>query len=174
MKFLIKFVLVVGLFVVGGAWVYGRGLPREHIVASSITLTVAPDTVFKVIRNIQALPEWWDDAKSVTRLQGYPRETWAEDMGMAGVVNIEITSVVPGSRLVTTILDDGKQGWGGVWTYEISSTGAGTEVHITEEGYVNSPIFRVIMNTLGKHRTVESYLRSLGAHFGEMATPRRG
>jgi hypothetical protein len=174
MKFLIKFVMVIGILVLGGAWIYGRGLPREHIVASSITLTASPDTVFKVIRNIQALPDWWDDAKSVTRLQGYPRETWAEDMGMAGVVHIEITSVVPGSRLVTTIVDDEKQGWGGVWRYEISSTGAGTEVHITEEGYVNSPIFRVIMNSLGKHRTVESYLRSLGAHFGEMATPRRG
>lgn len=174
MKGLIKFILIVGTLALGGAWVYGRGLPREHIVASSITLTASPDTVFKVIRNIQALPEWWDDAKSVTRLQGYPRETWAHDMGMAGVVNIQITSVVPGSRLVTTIVDDEKQGWGGVWRYEISATGAGTEVHITEEGYVNSPIMRVIMNTMGKRRTVDGYLRSLGAHFGEIATPRRG
>lgn len=174
MKGFIKFVLVVGILVLGGAWVYGRGMPREHLIASSITITASPDSVYRLVRNIQALPDWWDNVNSVTRLSGYRRETWAQDMGMAGVINIEITSAVPGSRLVTTIVDDEKQGWGGVWTYEISSTGAGTEIHITEEGYVNSPILRVVRNTMGKRRTVESYLRSLGAHFGEIATPRRG
>ncbi len=174
MKGLIKFVLILGVLVVGGAWIYGRGMPREHIVASSITLTASPDSVYKVIRNIQATPEWWNDVKSVTRVQGAARETWAHDMGMAGVVNIEISSAVPGTRLVTKIVDDGTQGWGGVWTYEISATGAGTEVHITEEGYVDSPIYRVVRNALGKRRTVEGYLRSLAAHFGEIATPRRG
>lgn len=174
MKTLLKFLIVLGVLVVGGAWIYGRGLPREHMVSSSVILTASPDSVYNLIRNVQGTPAWWSDMKTATRLKGYPRETWAEDMGAAGVMNIEITSAVPGRLLVTTIVDDEAQGWGGVWTYEISATGAGTEVLITEEGYVDSPIFRVVMKLRGKHRTIESYLRALGAHFGEMVSPRRG
>jgi hypothetical protein len=29
------------------------------------------------------------------------------------------------------------------------------------------------MKWMGPHRTIDSYLRSLGGHFGEMVTPRR-
>jgi hypothetical protein len=38
---------------------------------------------------------------------------------------------------------------------------------------VESPFFRVVMKLRGgPHRTLDSYLRSLGAHFGETVSPR--
>ncbi len=52
-------------------------------------------------------------------------------------------------------------------------TAAGTEVTVTEEGWVEPALFRVVMKLRGgAHKTIDGYLRSLGAHFGETVSPR--
>ncbi len=170
----IKKVVVLGVVLAAGTYVYGRSLPREHEATSRVTIVASPDTVFAVIRNIGATGEWWSDMKSSRRLTGGMRESWEENMGSAGVINIEISKVVPGKSMVHTILGAEKQGWGGTWTYEVAATGVGTQVTITEAGFVDSPFFRVLMKLRGKYRTLDSYLTSLGAHFGEPVTPRHG
>jgi uncharacterized protein YndB with AHSA1/START domain len=173
MKFLIKLVLVVMFLAIGGAYVHGRGLPREHVVTSSITLVVPPDTVFRLIRNIGAQRDWWSSVKSVERIQGAPRESWRQVMGFGGgTIETEIGSVVPGHSMEVRILNAEEQGWGGTWYYEVRTSAAGTEVLITEEGFIESPVFRTIMKVRGKYRTIDSYLISLGGHFGEPSTPR--
>ncbi|MCW5826711.1 MAG: SRPBCC family protein [Gemmatimonadaceae bacterium] len=174
MKTLIKLVILFAVIVLGGAYLYGRGLPRDHIVSSNVLLVAPADSVYKVIRNIEATPSWWSDVKAVSRIQGAPREAWVEDLGAAGKIEIEVTRAVQNVSMVVTILNAEEQGWGGVWYYEVRNTPAGTEVTITEEGFVDSPVFRTLMKLRGKHRTVDSYLRSLGAHFGEQVTPRHG
>ncbi len=170
----IKKVVVFGLVVAGGTYFYGRSLPREHTVKSKVTIIAAPDTVFNVIRNIGTTNTWWSDMKSSRRVTSGRGEMWEENMGPAGVIKVTISRVVPGKSMVHTIVDDGKQGWGGTWTYQVESTGAGTEVTITEAGYIESPFFRVMMKFRGAYRTIDSYLSSLGAHFGEPVTPRHG
>lgn len=173
MKFLIKLVLVVMFLVIGGAYLHGRGLPSEHVVTSSITLVVPTDTVFNVVRNIGAQRDWWPSVRSVERIQGAPRESWRQVMGLgAGTIDIEIGQVVPGRSMEVHVLNDEKQGWGGTWFYEVRSSAAGTEVVITEEGWIESPVFRTIMKLRGKYRTIDSYLIALGGHFGEPSTPR--
>jgi len=174
MKFLIKLVLVVVVLVIGGTYLYGRRLPREHVVTSTLVLVAPADTVFKLIRNIEASPTWWNAVVAVERIKGAPKESWKEDMGAMGSIEVEISSVSPPREMVVTILNAEKQGWGGTWYYEVLDTPSGTEVTITEEGWVDSPIFRTVMQLRGKHRTIDSFLSSLGAHFGESATPRHG
>ncbi len=174
MKFLLKLFLVFALVVVGGAYFYGRSLPREHVVTSSIVLVAPADTVFKVIRNIEASPTWWGDVKTVERLRGQSGEVWREDMGQGGVIDVAIKNVVPGRTMEMHILGGEQQGWGGVWYYEVINSPSGTEVLLTEEGWVEPPLFRALMKLRGTYRTIDSYLSSLGAHFGEVATPRHG
>ncbi|MBX3173557.1 MAG: SRPBCC domain-containing protein [Gemmatimonadaceae bacterium] len=173
MKF-IKRLLILAVLVAGGLYLYGRSLPREHVASSTIVLVASPDTVYKVIRNVSTTPSWWSDMKGARRLTDKARETWEENMGAAGVMHVEMTTLTEPRQVVTTIVDNEEAGWGGVWTYDITSSGSGTEVRITEDGYVDSPIFRVLMKWMGEHRTMDSYLRSLGGHFGEMVTPRHG
>lgn len=173
MKFLIKLVLVIMFLVIGGAYLHGRGLPREHVVTSSITLVVPTDTVFRLIRNIGAQRDWWPSVKSVERIQGASKESWRQVMGLgAGTIETEIGEVVPGRSMEVHILNAEKQGWGGTWFYEVRSSASGTEVVITEEGFIESPVFRTIMKFRGKYRTIDSYLIALGGHFGEPSTPR--
>jgi len=170
----LKRLFIVVLLLAGGVWLYGRSLPREHVASSTVTLVASSDTVWTLLRNFQSHPEWWSNVKSVTKMTGRRRESWEEDMGPAGIIQIEVTSEVTGRQLVTTILNETQQDWGGVWTYDVVTTGAGTEVTITEEGWVQSPFFRVISKFTGKHRTIDSVLRALSDNFGEVASPRHG
>jgi uncharacterized protein YndB with AHSA1/START domain len=171
---LLKFALFLGLLA-GAAWFYGSRQPREHVATSVVTLVAPADTVYRLIRDIPSSAVWWDDVKTVRRLTSKARESWEQDMGARGKLQIQITSEVPGERLVTTILNDDQKDWGGKWTYSIRSTAEGTQVRITEEGWVEKPLFRVMSQLMGgPHKSLDSYLRSLGAHFGETVTPRHG
>jgi len=170
---LIKWLLIIVIVLAGATFFYGRTLPREHTVSSSIVLVASADTVWKTIRNVKGAEAWWDDLKSATRVTGVTRETWDEEMSM-GTIRVEITSEDAPRRLVTTILGAEEQGWGGKWTYTVTATSSGTEVKIVEQGFVESPFFRVMMNAMGQHRTMDSFLRDLGGHFGEPMSPRHG
>ncbi len=167
-----KLLLVVGVLL-AAVWLWGRSMPREHRSASTITLVAPADSVYRLVRDIGEQARWWRDVRSVRRITGRPRESWEQEMAGAGAVRIEVTSFIEGQRLVTTILNDDQQDFGGKWTVDVSRTGSGTEVRIVEDGWVESPFFRVVMKLRGgPHKTLDSYLRSLGAHFGETVSPR--
>ncbi len=174
-----KFLIVVVLLF-GGLWYYGRSLPREHTIKTSITITAPVDTVFRVVRSIGGQAAWWSDVKSVRPLPGRRRESWEQNMGGGGgLVALEVTSVNPGVSMTTTIITTdeeqaGKQEWGGTWTYRVIQTTAGTKIEITEKGWVDPPFARLFMKIRGKYRTADSFLTSLAAYFGEVATPRHG
>ncbi len=172
MKFLIKFVMVLMFLGIGGAYLYGRQLPREHAITSSIVLVAPADSVFKVIRNVSEYPSWWSDVVAVERVRGARGETWREDMGTSGSIDVELKNVVTGRSMEAHIVGGEEQGWGGVWYYEVRNTLSGTEVTITEEGFIDSPVVRAFMKLRGKYRTVDSFLSSLAAHFGEVTSPR--
>lgn len=172
MKFLIKLVMFVIIVVIGGAYLYGSRLPREHTVTSNLLLVAPADTVFKVIRNIEASPSWWDAVIGVERIKGASKESWRQDMGQIGSIEVEVSKVGPGRRMEVSIRNAEAQGWGGTWYYEVRDTPAGTEVTVTEEGWVEHPVYRTLMKLRGKHRTIDSFLMSLGSHFGESAMPR--
>jgi uncharacterized protein YndB with AHSA1/START domain len=167
-----KAIILVGVLV-GAVWFWGNSMPREHRSSSSITVVAPADSVYKLVRNIGNSTAWWSDVKTVRPIRGKKKESWEQDMKGTGPVQVEVTSYVDGQRLITTILNDDQQDWGGKWIYTVASTAAGTEVTIVEEGWVASPFFRVVMKLRGgPHKTLDSYLRSLAAHFGETVTPR--
>lgn len=174
MKFLIKFVMTLMLFGIGGAYLYGRQLPRDHAVTSHIVLVAPADSVFKVIRNVGSYPSWWSDVSSVERVRGARGEVWREHMGRSGTIEVQLKKIVSGRSMEAHVVGGEAQGWGGVWYYEVRNTPSGTEVTMTEEGFIDSPIARAFMKLRGRYRTVDSFLSSLGAHFGEVTSPRHG
>lgn len=176
-----KKLLIVALLLVGGLWFYGRSLPREHSIKSSVTITAPIDSVYRVVRSIGNQAVWWSDVKSVRALTGRRRESWEQNMGGgAGLISLEVTSATPGASMKTTIItnseeeDPANQQWGGTWSYRIFLTSSGTKVEITEDGWVDPPFMRIMMKLRGRYRTVDSYLSSLAAYFGETTSPRHG
>jgi len=52
--------------------------------------------------------------------------------------------------------------FGGTWTYDITPSGSGTQLRITERGEVYNPIFRVASRFVFRHTaTMEEFLRNL-------------
>ncbi len=162
---------ILGLVVlVCVAYVAGLMMPRDHVVASRINLVAPPDSVWSVLRDFKDYPSWDKDFKSSVRGPSRGGEVWVQDVG-GMTMSIAVKEVRAPNRLVTEVVTDEKSSWGGVWTYEIKSTGAGTEVTITEEGWIKSPPLRVMMKVMGAHSTEDGVLKNLGARFGEMVTP---
>ena len=174
-----KTLVILAVLLVGGLWFYGRSLPREHTIESTIVITAPVDTVFNVMRRIGNQAAWWSDVRSVRPLRGRRRETWEQNMLAGGLVTLEVTAISPPNRMITTVVAGEEEGedemkWGGTWKYYVYAGPSGTHVQIIEEGWVEPPFYRVFMKVRGKSRTVDSFLTSLGAHFGEMVSPRHG
>jgi len=170
MRFLKKLILLI-VVLVAAVYAAGRSMPREHSASSRIQLTAPRDSVWTVLRAFGDYPKWNTDFKS--SVKGEPvsgHEVWVQDVG-GMTMSVALTEVRPPSRLVSEIVTDEKSQWGGVWTYELATTGAGTEVTITEDGWVKSPFFRVMMKAMGTHRTMDGMLKHLGVRFGEQVTP---
>lgn len=169
-RFLVRAVLAL-VILVSVAYGVGLTMPRDHLVASRINLAASPDSVFSVLRAFGDYPNWDRDfSSSVRGKSSRGREVWVQETtGMT--MSIEVKESRAPSRLVTEVVTDEKSVWGGEWTYEVKSTGAGTEVTITERGWIKSPPFRVLMKLMGPYRTADRVLKNLGAKFDEVVTP---
>jgi hypothetical protein len=169
-RFLVRAVVALVLLV---CVLYGIGMtmPRDHVVSSRINLTASPDSVWNVLRAFGDYPSWDKDFKSSVRDKSASgREVWVQDVG-GMTMRVEFKKLQAPNLLVTEVVTDEKSWWGGVWTYEIKSTGAGTEVTVTEEGWISQPLLRVLMKVMGPHSTMDGVLKNLAARFGEMVTP---
>jgi len=169
-RFLVRIVVVL---LVLAAILYGVGstMPRDHLVASRVQLTAPRDSVWAVLSAFGDYPKWDSDFKSSVR--GKPhrgREVWVQEAGRM-TMSLEVKSAQAPSRLVTEIVTDDKSDWGGVWTYDLVANGIGTEVTITEDGWIKPPLFRVLMRVMGTHATMDGVLKSLGARFGDQVAP---
>jgi hypothetical protein len=124
-----------------------------------------------VVRDLGALQGVWPDLKSAKRVpDANGQEVWEQNAGGFPLRLIVQESVEP-TRLVTRMDAAPDAAFGGTWTYELVPAGAGTQVTVTENGYVSNPLFRVVMHAMGVHRSVDGYLRALGTKLGETVTP---
>jgi hypothetical protein len=164
--------IVVGILAVV-ALVFGVGLilPRTHRASSRIALQKSPDQVWAVVRDLGALQGTWSDLKSARRLpDANGKEVWEQNAGGSSMRLIIDEAVAP-TRLVTRIDAPPDAAFGGTWIYDLAPAGSGTQLTVTEHGYVSNPIFRVVMKVLGVHRTADGYLEALGKKLGETVTP---
>jgi len=169
-----KVVLIVLLGLIGlvaVAALVGLSLPRTHRATSRITLQKPPTEVWATVRDLSALLGTWQDLQSAHRLpdQG-GKEVWEQKAGGFSM-RLIVEAADPPRRLVTRIDTADDAPFGGQWTYQLEADGAGTQVTVTEEGYVSNPLFRAMMVLMGTHRTVDSYLRALGKKLGETVRP---
>ena len=168
---LIVLAAVVGLVILVAA--IGSFLPRNHVASSSLTLHQPPDSVWRVIRNLGGVPQWFAEIKTSERLPDAGGvERWQQTVSSNFVMPLEVAESQPPSRLVTRIASPPDAAFGGRWIYEIAPADGGSRITITEDGWVANPIFRVMTYAFfGVHGTLDKYLRALGKKFGEEVDP---
>jgi hypothetical protein len=170
-----KIVLIlIGVIAVLGLVAYGAGslIPRDHIAARRLVLKSAtPHSVWTRITDAAAAPRWRKDVKQVTRLPDRDgHEVWREEFASGNTLAYETIESVPPSRLVRRIVDEPM--FGGTWTIVVTAEGAGAEVTLTENGWIESPPFRIVAKyMMGYDGTINAYLTDLAASFGETAKP---
>ncbi len=149
-------------------------VPRKHAVSVRARYDQTPTVVWAVITDVDALPSWRSDVRSVERLPDvHGRPAWIE-RSKHGALPLAVVEWDAPRKLVTRIADDARKlSFGGTWTWHLREVPNGCELTITENGFISNSLFRVITHYgFGYTRTIEAYQRALGEKFGETATPR--
>lgn len=153
---------VAALLLVAG-WL----LPKDHVATRIGHYHQSPETVWNAITDVDAMPSWRKDLKSVQKLpdrNGLPAHI---EITSSGKLSMETVEMTPPRKLVSRI-GDRNLPYGGTWTFEITPVVDGATLRITENGYITNPIFRLISRfVLGYTSEMEKYLRSLAKKFGE-------
>ena len=162
------------VFLVGGGLVLlvalmsavGAMLPRDHHATRKARFHVSPEALYAVLAGP---PDWRTGVKSFGELPEQDgRKRWWEEDTHRQKITYEMVESKPPERLVTRIAQPGLP-FGGGWTFEIApAPGGGAELRIREDGEIYNAIFRFMARFLfGYTGSIETYLRDLGAKFGE-------
>ena len=164
--------VIVLLLLIAGVVVYADGarMPSTHSISVSGVVQAPQEKVFALITNVKNGDNWRPEVKSVTTLdpeQG--RDHWVEHLAYHQYMTfLAVETVAPTLRRVK--LDDPKAKYGGTWTYELSPgpTAASTTVKITEDGYINPPVYRFMMaRVMGPTKNLDTYMKDLQAAAGK-------
>lgn len=154
----ILIVAMVAVFVIG--WL----LPEEHRAEVRAAVPATPEQVYALITDVERFPAW---RSNVTRVEVESREPefrFREYDDGESVLYV-VDSAVPNEHFVTRIADASLP-FGGRWTFTLRPSGAGTELHIVEEGEVRHPLFRFVSRfVIGHDAALERYLSDVERWF---------
>ena len=159
------------LLLAGVVALIGSLLPRAHTAARSVFLHQTPAQVYAVARDFSSAPAWRSDVKRIEIQPSPVSPVHFREEGKNGTVNYELAEDIPGSRMVTRILDT-DLGYSGKWTYIFKAERDGTRVTITEDGEVSNVVFRFMSRYIfGQTASLDGYLTALAKRFGENTKP---
>jgi uncharacterized protein YndB with AHSA1/START domain len=148
-----------------GMYAVGAKLPVGHVASVVKTVNAPTSKVWAALTDIEAMPVWRKELKSIQRTEGkdgLPR--WVEKSSF-GDIPLQVEEMAENEKLVARI-DDKSLEFGGKWTWSLKPSGNQTEVTITEDGEVYSPMFRFMSKyVFGHSKTLQTYADQLAAHF---------
>lgn len=156
---LLALILVVILVVVVVA--IGAMLPVRHAASRSAEFATTPETVWRLITDIERFPSWRSDVKAIERLPDRAgKMVWIEDT-TSGRITLAVDRSEPPRLLVLRIADPDLP-FGGTWRYEVTPVSDGTRLTITENGEIYNPLFRFVARFIFGHEgTMATYLQAL-------------
>ncbi|HET7038553.1 MAG TPA: SRPBCC domain-containing protein [Gemmatimonadales bacterium] len=167
--------LLIGAGVLAGLvvalWVGGSLLPRDHLSQTALELRADRERVWALISDVGGTGRWRPEVRKIEMQPAVAgRVRFVETTGQ-GDTPFEVVSQEPPARQVIRVVDDGLP-FGGTWTWELTPTGAGTRVTISEAGFIRNPVFRVASRVFfPPTKMMQGYLRALARELGESAEP---
>jgi uncharacterized protein YndB with AHSA1/START domain len=154
-------VLVVGLPLLIGACI-----PREHRASITRRYDSGPEEIWKAITGFEAMGEWREGVSEVVELEPVNGQRRIREHTRFGPMTYAIEAEEPPRRLVLRIADTDK-GFGGTWTFEVRGKDGGSELQITEDGFVDNLFFRFMARfVFGYEKTLTVYQDSLRRKLG--------
>jgi hypothetical protein len=138
MAWLFGFILLLVVLV----FLIGSRLPKTHIAASRIYLSAPPEVVWRVITDFRSHPQWRPGLHEVEEgpmIDGLP--SWYEVCLKDLKVHFRVVESDPPRRWVTQLAGD-RLPLAGSWVYELCPRDGGTELMITEQDKIYSPLLR--------------------------------
>ena len=144
----------------------GLSMPREHRSVVSATFQASRAAVWSAITDYAAMPSWWPGVKSVRRekLPDGTELTWNKDSHGQEIpfrtgesrVNEKLVRVIAVEKVA-------KLPFGGTWTFALADApGGGTQLTLTEDGFINPPIFRAVAQWfIGLDATQKDFIANL-------------
>lgn len=164
--------IVVAIVVIVGVVAFlGSRLPVGHVASRSIVINAPAEVVFHTMTDFMSAPSWRSGLKSVvvSSHSATGRQRIVEN-SKTGKMTMEVEQLVPPTRFVTRIVDEGLP-YGGAWAHALEAQGNATKVTITEHGEVYNPVFRFIAKYIMGHTgTMDAYLADLARKFGTQVT----
>ena len=154
--------------VLGGLTTAGVLLPAEHERVDHAVLARPPETVWRVLIDIDGMPGWRSDVSVLERLPDLDgRPAWRE-VGRGGARVMRLAAADPPHRLVIERTVNGRSGLP-VRTVELVPTGPGTLVTVSEWGRVGNPLARVMVRLDRRRGDLGRFLRDLDRRVGSDA-----
>ena len=165
---IVLLILAVLICVVLVAAIVGACLPRSHEATRSAVFHRPPAELYTAVRDFAALPAWRHDLRGTELLPPRDGRACYREFSRHGAITYLVMEDKPAEKLILKIADENLP-FGGTWTFEFSSPGAGLGgVRITENGEVKNPLFRFMARfVFGYAGSMENYLRDLGRKSGE-------
>ncbi len=144
----------------------GSRMPREHRSVVSVTLRASRAAVWAAITDYAAMSSWWPAVKGVRteKLADGTELTWNKD-DHGREIPFRTGESRVNEKLVRIIARDDLP-FGGTWTFELAdSPGGGTRLTLTEDGFINPPMFRAVAKWfIGLDATQKDFTTQLEKH----------
>ena len=156
---------IIGLLVLAFLILYvaGSRMPREHRTQMTKVFRSNRATVWAALTDYASMPQWWPAVKSIRteKLPDGTELTWNTD-SHGQEIPFRTGESRTNEKLVRVIAKDDLP-FGGTWTYElVDAPQGGTQLTLTEDGYIKPPIFRAMARWFfGLDTTMKDFL----AHF---------
>lgn len=156
MKWFVRLLIALGLLILT-MFITGSTLPKEHTATATVTFTSSREEVWAVLADFQTWPSWRSDLNEIK-----PGNNSFSEVNKDGeVVDYRIEDFTAPERIITRITTADLP-YGGSWTYELSPSGNGCSLTITENGEVYNPMFRFMSKYMFGHTaTMDQYLADL-------------
>lgn len=159
--------LLLAALVIGVFWALGSGTPREHVVTRSQVFNAKPEAIWALLANPPKFPDWRSSVTSAEFLAPRNGLRCVRESSTGGELVYVYEVFEPPTRLVSRIVD--RNDFGGTWTTVLEPVEGGTRVTITEDGFIDNPALRYLMNEfVGLDVTIELLFEDLEHAVGEL------
>ena len=136
---IISLILVILL-----VWFIGGRLPQRHEVMVSANIDANIQSVWRLLNDFKAYPEWRPSITQVQRMPDYQgNEVWQESDRHGNDVAYATIESVSNQRITRRIVTKDLP-YAGQWILELSPTSTGCRLNITEQGEIYNVLYKII------------------------------